>query len=86
MSLEEQIISDLADEMMRSTDFEIFADMMVQEGWTRVEISKIIDNYHAIDMRMWSEEHCQSEFKHNGRTWIFQSESDAMWFKLKWQR
>lgn len=84
-NIEEEIANSLSSEFQKQIDFDVFADVMCRFGWTRVDITRFTDNHHAIDMREWTEQNCQHEFKHNGRIWIFASESEAMWFKLKWQ-
>ena len=84
--LQNQILSNIAEEMRKDIDFGAWANTLTDAGWYRVDISRLIDNKHAIDMRIWAESNCQWDFKHEGCTWVFQSESDAMWFKLKWQR
>lgn len=83
--IEKQILFDLGNEMQASIDTDILFTLLVQElGWTRYEVPKTIDNNHAIDMQYWAKEHCCEQYKHNGRTWVFESSKDATMFILKW--
>jgi hypothetical protein len=84
MNIEEEILEDLGKQMSESIDFEILADVLCRFGWTKFEISRFIDNHHAIDIGYWLLDNCQGEYKRNGRTFLFESTKDATMFLLKW--
>jgi hypothetical protein len=65
-------------------DFVAFADRMRKHGWYDVELSRYIDNHHAIDTREWVRDNCAGKYNSFGCHWIFERSEDAVMFKLKW--
>jgi hypothetical protein len=47
-------------------------------------ISRYIDNHHAIDITYWLKINCKKAYEGYGRDFIFESQKDANWFKLRW--
>lgn len=84
MNLQEQISADLSKQMADVIDFEVLSDVLCRFGWTRFEISRFIDNHHAVDIGYWLLDNCQGEYKRNGRVFLFESTKDAMLFTLRW--
>lgn len=82
--LETLVTEDLAKQMSDVIDFEVLADVVCRFGWTRFEIPRFIDNHHAVDIGYWLLDHCQGEYKRNGRTFLFESTKDATMFILRW--
>jgi hypothetical protein len=82
--LQDQILTDISKQMSKDIDFDIFASVLCKEGWTRVEIPRFIDNYHAVDIGYWLLDNCQGEYKRNGRVFLFESTKDATMFILRW--
>ena len=84
MTLEEEIADRLGSKMAQEIDREILWGMLQGIGWTRVMLPRYIDNNHAIDITYWLEETVKNPFERNGRDFIFESQKDANWFKLRW--
>jgi len=84
MNIEETILEDLGKQFAKDMDFEILSQILVPLGWTRFEIPRYIDNHHAIDIGYWLLDHCQGEYKRNGRTFLFKESKDATMFILRW--
>ncbi len=85
MNLEEEITKELADKMQSEMDFHILSDMLVQScGWHKVTLSRFRDNHHAIDIRLWCEEHIKHPFESRGASFVFENQGDAINFTLKW--
>lgn len=82
--LESQIADGLAKQLQEAIDEEMLWTLLVTEGWTRVEIPRFIDNHHAVDIGYWLLDNCQSEYKRNGRIFLFESTKDATMFILRW--
>ena len=82
--LETQMGETLAEAMQAEIDREILWTLMCTTGWTRFSIPRFIDNHHAVDISYWLEEHCQGEYKRNGRDFLFKESKDATMFILKW--
>jgi hypothetical protein len=38
----------------------------------------------AVDIIVWIEDNCKFAVERNGRDFMFESERDANWFKLRW--
>jgi hypothetical protein len=83
-SIEQEIIDGQAKKMAKAMDFEILADVLCRIGWTKYQVSKNIDNHHAIDIREWVRKNCQGEVRSHGATWLFKDSRDATVFMLKW--
>ena len=84
MTLEDEIADKMAEQMSREVDREVLWGMLQGMGWTRVMLPRLIDNHHAIDITYWLEENCRQAFERNGRDFIFESQKDANWFKMRW--
>jgi len=83
-SLEQEIINGQAEQMSREVDREILWSMLQGMGWTRVMLPRLLDNMHAIDITYWLEGNCKNNYERSGRDFIFESQQDANWFKLRW--
>jgi hypothetical protein len=84
MTLEEELIEKAGIEMAREIDREILWSMLEDIGWRRVMLSRFTDNNHAIDITDWLEHNCKDAFERSGADFIFESQKDANWFKLRW--
>lgn len=79
--LQDQILANIAKQMQEQIDMDVMMDIL---DWTKIEIDRFIDNYHAMDIREWLEENCKGPYKSYGRNFYFQNEKDAVWFSLRW--
>ena len=84
MTLEDEIMQKMSEQMSNEIDREVLWGMLKGIGWTRVMIDRLQDNKHAIDITHWLEENCQGSYERNGRDFIFESEKDATMFILRW--
>jgi hypothetical protein len=85
MTLEEQISQELSEKMSSAIDFEILSDILIRScGWHKVEISRLQDNHHAIDIRLWCEKNIKNNFQNMGKTFLFKDQGDAVNFTLRW--
>lgn len=82
--LEQSIIDSSAKQMQDAVDRELVWGLLETVGYTRVKVSRSTDNYHAIDIRQWLRENCKSQYQESGAEFLFESEQDANWFKLRW--
>jgi hypothetical protein len=82
--IQQQIMAQQAEAMAREIDREVLWGMLADIGWTRVMLSRLQDNTHAIDITYWLEEHCQGAYERNGRDFLFENTKDATMFTLKW--
>ena len=84
-NLEQEILDELGTQMQSEIDREILWGMLKGMGWTRVMISVPQDNEHAVDITHWLKEKCQGAYERRGADFIFENESDAVNFILKWK-
>ena len=83
-NLEDQITESLANEMQKTMDFEILADVACRFGWTRLEIDYSVPDKTWIDVVAWVDSNCQGEYKEHLGIWLFELPHEATAFALKW--
>ena len=83
-TLEDEIANKLGQDMAREIDREILWGMLEGLGWTRVMLPTLGNGEQAVDIIVWIEENCKFAVERNGRDFMFESERDANWFKLRW--
>lgn len=84
MNLQDQQLRQASETLMRDVDFEILADVMVRFGWYYIELDRLQDNRHAVDITHWLAETCRGEYRRNGRKFLFKDTADAVLFQLRW--
>ena len=84
MTLEEELLDKAGKQMANDIDREVLWGMLQGIGWTRVMLPRLIDNNHAVDITHWLAINCKHPFERSGRDFMFESQQDANWFKLRW--
>lgn len=84
MNLQDQQLRQASESLMRDIDFVIFAEAMQKDGWHLIELDRLQDNRHAVDITYWLTETCQGKYRRNGRRFLFKNTADAVMFKLRW--
>lgn len=82
--LQEQLLKEQGEALAREVDREVLWGMLTGIGWTRVMLSRLQDNRHAVDISYWLEENCQGAYEREGRDFLFEDSKDATMFTLKW--
>ena len=82
--LEDEIAGKLGNDMAREVDREVLWGMLQGLGWTRVMLPRFVDNHHAVDIGYWLADNCKRAYERNGRDFLFESQQDANWFRLRW--
>ena len=67
--------------LRKSIDFEVIAGMLAAQGWIVVDIPH---NFHNDEVCQWVNQTVQGQHQHHNKRWVFERESDAVLFKLKW--
>jgi hypothetical protein len=81
MTLEDQMIQESSRKLVKHYDFEVLASLL---EWHRIDIDRLQDNHHAVDITYWLVENCAGKYHRNGRHFLFESSADAVIFKLRW--
>lgn len=84
MTLEEEMLERAAKSISTEIDREVLWGLLKDIGWTRVMLTRLTDNNHAIDITYWLEENCKNPYERRGRDFLFESEKDATLFILRW--
>lgn len=85
MNTQDAILEELGTKMQSQIDREILWGILIGMGWTRVKLSRFVDNYHAIDITYWLDEHVNTPFEREGADFIFENSRDALIFILRWK-
>jgi hypothetical protein len=84
-NLEEEIASELSQQMCSAIDFEILSDMLVKAcGWHKVEMIHLPTDRNSMDVSEWIEKYCKGKHMRNQRSYVFEEQGDAVNFTLKW--
>ena len=85
MGLEQDILNDMGNQMAKEMDFHIIADLLVDIGWTSVELKRFHSRENSVDIIEWLETTCTGEWKNLSTRFIFEKKQDAEWFILRWK-
>ena len=89
MNLEREIQEFYGKEMLTAMDRQLYLDLMftirIDEGWQHVQISKFVDNHHAVNITWWLAENInEDDYQRDRRDFIFKYSRDATLFMLRW--
>jgi hypothetical protein len=84
MNIEQDILDRAGKAMANDIDREVLWGMLEGIGWTRVMLTRLTDNNHAVDITHWLALNTKKAYERRGRDFIFESQKDANWFKLRW--
>ena len=81
--MEDRYTDAAAKNLQEEIDAEILFDMLIQFGWTRVELSKLLPPT-GKNINNWMHNECKKDWKRRGKVWIFEDREEAALFKLTW--
>jgi hypothetical protein len=84
MTLQDKLLEEAGKDLAREIDREVLWGMLEGIGWHRVMLPTLGDAYMAVDIITWLEDNCKNPYERSGRDFIFESQKDANWFKLRW--
>jgi len=85
MSMQDEILDELAENMSSKIDFEILTDILVKScGWHRIELDRFQNNRQAVDIANWCHDTLKNKWKRSGCHFVFEDQGDAVNFTLKW--
>ena len=73
-----------AKELQEEMDFSLLADLYKESGWTEISFNPWWKDEAASVMKQWLEANCKGHRMSRGKRFLFQYESDAINFVLKW--
>ena len=82
--LEQEISDSIANDIKKEIDEGIFFSILKELGWTQVDLPRLVDNIHALDIIYWLEDNIKNKYRQHGRCYIFEEERDAILFSLRW--
>lgn len=83
-NLEDEIAGVIAAEIAKEIDAGILYDIFVSTGYYPVVLESLESNKHAVDLKLWCDEHCMDSYFNVGRKFAFKNEKDALLFILSW--
>jgi hypothetical protein len=84
MNLEEEISNKLSNEIAKEIDFGFLTDVLKACGWSIVKLESLLSRKRSVDILEWCETNLRGRYKHQGRTFIFENQGDAVNFTLRW--
>lgn len=83
MNLENEIINEASKRFANSIDRHIMASMLVENGYFEVVVDPWVHG-SANDIDNWCDANCENNWFNEGNRWLFESNKDAIIFRLKW--
>lgn len=83
-TLHEEITEQAAKRMAEEIDAEILRGFLKETGWHEVILSWIMTHEISQEVDAWVEQKSKGKYWNRGLVWLFESETDAMWFKMRW--
>jgi hypothetical protein len=80
IGLEQEIADKLAEEISNQIDWNILAEILLSNGWTRVTRSPMFNE----DVKGWLDSVRIGHVRSMGNEWLFEKEQDAIMFSLRW--
>lgn len=83
-SLEHEYLEKLAKDVADEIDFDVLSTLLVDSGWTKVELPVFASRFHLMDIDIWIEQNCSGTVKSFGNKFIFENPKDVTLFILRW--
>lgn len=80
----DELVRNAAKEFQEQMDFGILADLFKEDGWVEIKFNPRRSNVEASAIKEWLEQNCKGNRMSLGDRWLFQNETDAVIFSLKW--
>jgi hypothetical protein len=80
----DEIANRFAAQLAKEIDWELIADMLVADGWTKAEIVPFSRPELQRAVLNWVQTNVQGHYQNFETQYVFQNEKDAVLFALKW--
>lgn len=91
MDLEKEILKELSQEVATAIDDALLYHIMMkyweEQRWTKVKLSTLQDNHHAVDITYWLAEQGlkdKDDYYCDGREFLFREAETATLFIMRW--
>lgn len=82
--LREELEAEMARALQEQIDAEIMRDMLKESGWHEVVLRWIMTHEVSHEVDDWVNRNIKDGYWNRGLVWLFKSDTEAMWFKLRW--
>ena len=83
-SIIDELVQRAAKELQEEIDFNVLAELYKQSGWMEIEF----DSWHLVNahnpVKQWLRNKCKGHYTCRGKRFLFEKESDAINFVLRW--
>ena len=83
-NLQEMMLEESARQLAEEIDAEIMRGMFKEMGWSEVVIPWVMTHEVSQEVDDWVRQKTKGEFWNRGLVWLFENDTDAMWFKMRW--
>jgi hypothetical protein len=80
----DEYIRDCVDHVAKQIDYETMADILVESGWHRVKLEKTLATADDLFNWVYNDQNIKGHAHGFEKDWVFELESDANWFVLRW--
>lgn len=84
MKTEDDMIAEAGKRMRQAIDDDLFADILVSYGWTKVNYSPMMPRELGYEIKEWIDSSCQGTVKSLNGNWLFEDSRDATLHILRW--
>jgi hypothetical protein len=82
--IEDSIAEDLSRQMKEEIDRKILFDLLVEIGWTRIELPNKFLPVSGVELHKWREQNLTGHYRAHEHIWLFEKSQDAVLFALRW--
>lgn len=80
----DELVNRAAKELQEEIDFNVLAELFLQDGWTEVKFDPHCTAATAHAIKQWIDWACNGPVTSRGTRYLFREKSDAINFLLKW--
>lgn len=83
-ALHEEIMDQAAKRLAEEIDAEIMRGLLKESGWHEVVLQWIMTHEVSQEVDEWVERKTKGKYWNRGLVWLFENDTDAMWFRMRW--
>lgn len=82
--LKDEYMEHAAKQLAEEIDAEIMRGLLKGSGWHEVVIPWIMTHEQSQEIDEWVERKSKGKYWNRGLVWLFESDVDATWFRMRW--